>query len=318
MTSDNKKQYNCSYITNIPWLTVSITLLNFASLGHFLINLRHSHPFMELLYVQAGKLCVQLPDSEFFLEKGDLLYLNAQVPHIITPASEEQVETYNMSFLLTLTEPTERVPPEWIEDERLLLKAFFNHDYLTARDLYGCGEELARILASIDSHRRGELIRVRGCISNFIMAALQSFSKISPNPSYEETLTGDLSYNATKLLFYIQEHFTEGLTLSSVAEALHYSTRQCQRIIQETMNVSFSSLLLELQLSYAKALLSSTDASLESVSEAAGFPSSRSLYRYFKEQEGLSPQQYRKNLQSHTGFPPNKGNLAPGPSAALP
>lgn len=303
MTSDNKKQYNCSYITNIPWLTASITLLNFASLGHFLINLKHSHPFMELLYIKAGRICVRLSDTEFFLGPGELLYLNSQVPHIITPASEEQVETYNISFLLTLTEPTERVPPEWIEDERLLLRAFLNHDYLTARDSCGCGEELARILDSIDSHRRGELIRVRGCISNFIMASLQAFSKISPNPSYEQTLTGDLSYNATKILFYIREHFTEGLTLSSVAEALHYSTRQCQRIIQETMNVSFSSLLLELQLSYAKALLSSTDASLESISEAAGLTSSRSLYRYFKEQEGISPQQYRKNLRSQADSP---------------
>ena len=137
-------------------------------------------------------------------------------------------------------------------------------------------------------------MRVRNHISNLFIGALQSFTRLSPDPRYHETISGEYSYNATKILLYLHEHFTEGLTLASVADALHYSPRQCQRLIQESMGISFSELLQDLQLSYAKTLLRTTDESLETVSERSGFSSSRNFYHHFKQHESISTSQYRK------------------------
>lgn len=302
MEQNQRTQYACSYISNISWLTADITLLSFAPLGDFLIDLPHTHPFMELHYVQSGKILVQLSDRQFALEKGQLLFLNAHVPHAVTNASDELPVIYNLSFFLRKSEPTEKVPAEWIKDERQLIRPLFKNNYLTAHDSSGCKAEVQQIIRHIDTHRRGDFVRVRSYISNFIMAALQSFTRTTPDPRYSETLNGSNSFSATKILFYIRDHFTEGLTLASVADAVHYSPRQCQRIIQETMGVSFSELLQELQLSYAKTLLVSTNDSLEAISAAAGFNGSRSLYRYFKLQEGISPAQYRKSFAKSPDF----------------
>jgi AraC-like DNA-binding protein len=284
----------CSYIFHFSWLTANCTVLHFAPLGNFMLNLEHSHSFMELLYVDSGNVRLEVKGEEFHLKSMDLFYLNANVPHIVTPESDNPVTTYNVSFLLTPRKPTEAFPQEWFEDEQLLVNTFFQNSYLMTHDLYGCQENLQQLLKSMESQRRGEAVKVTNHLSNFMMAALQAFAKLPPNPLFKKTLETELSNKAVTILNYIREHFTEDISLTSVARALHYSPRQCQRIIQEHLGISFSSFLLDLQLSYVKTLLHSSDASLEIISELAGFKSSRSLYRQFKEQEGISPQQYRQ------------------------
>jgi len=300
MSKNNTDRYFCSFILNIPWLTANITVLNFAPLGDFLMNLEHSHFFMELLYIRFGSVKIQVGEKEFHLKEKDLFYLNSRVPHTISATTDQPVSTYNVSFLTTKCSPTEKMPVEWIEDEELLVNSLFKNDYLYTQDIYGCSDDLDQILYSMESRRRGEFVKVKNYLSNFIMSALQAFTKFAPHPRFDETLDSDLSFSAIKTLYYIREHFTEGISLSSVAEALHYSPRQCQRIIHEVMGVSFSSLLLDFQLSYAKMLLCSSDSTtLEKISELAGFSSSRSFYRHFKEQEGISPQKYRQNMSEH-------------------
>ena len=78
--------YLCSYVTEFSWLTADISILNFASMGDFLINLPHEHPFRELLYLESGTLQVQICGDTFEMQKGDLLYINSQIPHIVSSA----------------------------------------------------------------------------------------------------------------------------------------------------------------------------------------------------------------------------------------
>ena len=297
MENSSRVRYHCSYVTEIPWLTVSFSILNFAAMGEFLIDLPHAHPFRELLYLESGELNVRIAGDSIIMKKGDLLYVNSQVSHSITATSADTPVTYNASFLLSERASAEKVPQEWIEDERRLVRPLFTRDYLDAHDTNACGEQIDWIKDSIDLHRRGDFVRVKSHISNLLIGALQSFTKIPPDPRYDETVTGEHSYTASAVLLYLHEHFTEGLSLSSVAEALHYSPRQCQRLIQDSMGVSFSELLTELQLSYAKNLLVSTNDNMETISMQAGFSSSRNFYHNFKLRENISPSEYRKLMR---------------------
>lgn len=294
--------YHCSYISEFSWLTVSFSILNFASMGNFLLDLAHAHPFKELLYVESGEMMIRIGSDNFSIKKGDLLFINSRISHALTPVGSETPVTYNTSFLCSRNDSSEKVPREWIEDERRLVRPLFEKDYFVTRDKNECGKQINAIKDSIDLHRRGDFVRVKNHISNLLVGALQSFSQIPPDPSYAETVTGEHSYNASAILLYLHEHFTEGLSLASVAEALHYSPRQCQRLIQESMGVSFSELLTELQLSFAKDLLVSTNESMESISMRSGFSSSRNFYHNFKLRENMSPSEYRKMMRrkNHT------------------
>ncbi len=290
-------KYLCSYVSELSWLTATISILNFASMGDFLVNLPHQHPFRELLYLESGTLQIQVGGDSFDMKKGDLLYINSQIPHIITSPGNETPVTYNTSFLLSNYTSPEKVPSEWIADEERLIRPLLEKEYLYAHDTNNCGEQIQSIKDTIALHRRGDFVRVRNHISNLLIGALQSFTPTSPDPHYSETISGNYSYNSSKILMYLHEHFTEGLTLASVAGALHYSPRQCQRLIQESMGISFSELLQDLQLSYAKTLLCTTDESLEKISEQSGFSSARNFYHHFKQRESISPSQYRKLYQ---------------------
>ncbi len=92
----------------------------------------------------------------------------------------------------------------------------------------------------------------------------------------------------------VNTRYTERITLSTVAEALHLSTKQTARIICKRYRATLSELLTEKRLQVAAALLRDGD---RSVSDIASFLFGRSenyFYRLFRAKYGLSPLAYRK------------------------
>ena len=105
--------------------------------------------------------------------------------------------------------------------------------------------------------------------------------------------------NTMQLVFYLRNHYTEGITLDDAANALNYSPRQLQRLMQDYLGVGFTEFLLAHQIQHAKELLLSSDASLEEIAEQAGFKSSKALSQQFKAFTGTTPFMFRKNARQH-------------------
>lgn len=88
---------------------------------------------------------------------------------------------------------------------------------------------------------------------------------------------------------YLNQHFTEELSLSQLACALGYSKYHISHIFREKFGCSYNDYLRRLRAEYAMGLLTHSELSVTEVCFASGFSSLRSFYRAFHEIYGASP-----------------------------
>jgi len=99
-------------------------------------------------------------------------------------------------------------------------------------------------------------------------------------------------------LDYVDFHFSEPITLASVAHS--FSVSECYlsaRFTKET-NMNFITYVNKVRVDYACVLLEKFQMPIQKVAELSGFASSSYFTRVFKHQIGMSPSQYRKQKHS--------------------
>lgn len=98
-----------------------------------------------------------------------------------------------------------------------------------------------------------------------------------------------------ELIPYIQAHFSDSsVSLSTLAEHFHVSDAYLSRLIHKQCGKSFSDLLLELRMEYAKTLLEDKHTRMiYEVATLVGYSSQHYFCRMFKEYTGASPTDYR-------------------------
>ncbi len=102
------------------------------------------------------------------------------------------------------------------------------------------------------------------------------------------------SRQITAVCDYVKEHYRENLSLTSLSEALGYSSKYLSRLFKETMSWNLSDYIQYVRIEKAKELLLQTQLSVEEIQDQVGIPSRTTFIRVFKKFEGLPPGQYRK------------------------
>lgn len=100
--------------------------------------------------------------------------------------------------------------------------------------------------------------------------------------------------NFEKLINYMNTHFSEKLTLKSLAAAYDMNPNYCCSLFSKYLGKTFSQYLTELRISEAQHLLKSTTSSLEEVALLVGFSDYFYFSKVFKKQCTYSPKVYRR------------------------
>ena len=103
-----------------------------------------------------------------------------------------------------------------------------------------------------------------------------------------------------QMLRYMDEHYTEHLTLEKMAIELGYHKDYLSRVFNETIEMGFSKYLNTMRLRYAVQLIRTTDQSLEEIADLSGFGNPHSFYDFFKENYHCTPGAYRKRIGTRT------------------
>lgn len=82
-----------------------------------------------------------------------------------------------------------------------------------------------------------------------------------------------------------------------MADLLHLSVGQTQRIIAKLYSQTFRERILLLRMNKAKNLLTDTNKSIEEISVATGYKTVHNFYSAFRVYNGKTPKQYRKNAR---------------------
>jgi len=88
------------------------------------------------------------------------------------------------------------------------------------------------------------------------------------------------------------------LSTAQLASACHYSESQFNRVFRAIMGSSPRRYMLRHRLETARDLLARTDLPLSEIAVRVGFYDASNFGKHFREQEGLTPRQYRIKLRS--------------------
>lgn len=99
-----------------------------------------------------------------------------------------------------------------------------------------------------------------------------------------------------EILSYISKNY-KSVSLRELEKEFHYSRRQLMRIIKNLTGENFTSLVRQMKLDQAKLLLTETSFSIEKITQECGYDNPGSFSRLFREEYGVSPGEYRKNMK---------------------
>ena len=95
---------------------------------------------------------------------------------------------------------------------------------------------------------------------------------------------------------YLQEHLSEDVSLSVLAEEFHLSAQYISQMFKNEIGVNFLAYFTNIRMERAKKLLLSSSASIGEISEQLGFGDYRVFTKVFKKAEGVTPSQYRRDF----------------------
>ncbi len=100
-----------------------------------------------------------------------------------------------------------------------------------------------------------------------------------------------------KAIDYINEHYSEPVTLNEVAEHTFVTTFYISRMFKKELGTSFIDYLNDIRIEKAKELLKDVKYKSYEVASLVGIPDPHYFSRLFKKHSGISPSEYRETLQ---------------------
>ena len=97
-----------------------------------------------------------------------------------------------------------------------------------------------------------------------------------------------------RVTHYIDEHYSDGVSLEEVADATGISRYYVSHLFKELMDNTFVGYVNELRLNHAAMLLATTDSPIIEIASKSGFNNLSNFNRAFKMYFGKTPSAYRK------------------------
>ncbi|TWT24237.1 response regulator transcription factor [Planomicrobium sp. CPCC 101110] len=114
---------------------------------------------------------------------------------------------------------------------------------------------------------------------------------------FSHEAAGDQNNNLDKMLNYIEQHYTEPLRLSEIANHFHFNPSYLSTYFSSHHKEGFSEYLNRVRIKKAMELLEHSTVSISSISEMVGYSEHSYFCKVFKKITGMSPGSYRKEYR---------------------
>ena len=255
----------------------------------------HWHDELEAVYVESGETTVSAGRQHYTLRKGQGFFVNADVLHSAQGVRGSHCRYHSMVF-----------------HPRLIgggIDSVFWQAYL--RPLIGSGIRSvaldggqpwqARALECIESawqegarEAPGYEFRVRAALSELVFLLWQHLPKEKAVVS-EKTLRD--SERIKRMLRYVQQNYTEEISVADIAASASISQSECLRCFKSTIGIPPIQYVKRFRVQKAAELLSSTSQKIGDIGAQVGFLDTSYFTRSFREVKGMSPGEYRQQAQ---------------------
>lgn len=244
----------------------------------------HWHHGPELIYSRNQDIELIIDTKKTIIHPGECVLISSGAIHNVIP--KKQIRNQDvMSFTFKGTY-IEKLYPKLRQTKISYMSPSSTDE--NRKDLVECCEKLYTIIKqdSKDYFAVNEvLFHILGLIFNCFV-------------SKESNETQSAKYNHDKMslvLQYVEEHYQEELTVSSIAMKFGYSREYFSRLFKRYADVSFKQYVNEFRLMKASNELYTTDKRIADIAYDNGFADEKSFYALFKKKHKMTPLEYRKS-----------------------
>lgn len=270
-------------ITDINLITFDDRAKNnsfYASCTHSTRNKKiHWHDFYEMHLITSGTVTEYINGQKIEMDSGYIYFLKPYDIHEYY--CEQPITLYKIQFLLDILD----------ED---IQKVFMSNNYrvimkLQEQQLDTFLPLFSKVVEEYNSKNPNNFKMIKhlmNCLAIETMRLNQSLN--------HDTANSDIMVLA---LDYIHKNYTRHITMQQVADFVGLTPNYFCSKFHKEIGQSFKQYLKTLQLNHAATLLRVTDTSISNICSESGIPSLTNFMQSFKEQYGMTPSQYRKQMK---------------------
>ena len=240
----------------------------------------HLHKDLELVYVLEGEVLLSTNNLALSVKQGEFaLILPNQAHSYTTPRfSKAYVVVFSQDFVPEFAKHVngkQGSPLFTVSDEvkDFVIKNLVNANYTTNSSEIAKPEVKLRLSA----------------VFNLVCAEYLSNTNLTVSKKKAVELYSNI-------IEYVSSHFTEEISLDTLAEYLGYEKHYVSRYFNKCFDTNFRTFVNSYRINLAKQLLLIDNAKITDISIQCGFGSIRSFNRTFKELEGKTPSEFLSSL----------------------
>ena len=245
----------------------------------------HWHTEFEIILVRTGRFHLTLNGVPHRLYAGDMAFIGGGVLHGGRPEGKDCVYDCVVFDLSLLSRSIEDPIITGILRDRLAIKPIVS--FTDSRTTW---EAVVRLMDSLKNQQTEA--------DRFICLGVlyEVFGRVIGSGLYGENTEdpGDDIRRWKKLLYYIEEHYPEKITLEMLADVAGLSPKYLCRAFARLTGKTPLAYLNEYRLDCACEMLRNTDETILSIAMSCGFNDQSYFVKHFRQSRGLTPGAYRK------------------------
>lgn len=226
----------------------------------------HFHKNFELIYVLDGKLLLTVNGNTELMEAGDYALILSNQVHSFQ--SEGRSNIWIAIF-------SEQFVPHF---------ANYVEKSEGKRSVFRCEESVHAFVLENLLYAESSITMKKACFYALCDQYLRQIPLTERKSCNDDLIC--------RVLDYVEEHYRENISLTSVADHFGYEYHYLSRILNQGYHIRFSTLVNEYRVDRAIRLLETTDKSITDVALESGFQSIRNFNHVFQSVTGNTPGNY--------------------------
>ncbi len=264
----------------------------------FSMPTRHFHNEYEIYYLVEGERYYFINNQTYHIHKGCLVLIDKYCLH---KTSQVQGTGAHERYLIELKDKPFSNFLNSIGE--LSLEDFFKKyngvvelspsEQLKMEDLFQCIE------SEIKDKKEGYQTLIWSKVAEILICTQRLQSLSSPANNNALMPASAIHKQINVISNYISEHYRDDISLDSISNRFFISKSYLSRKYKEITGLSISEHINIQRIKYSADLLSHSSDSITVVAAMSGYNSITYFEKTFKRYTGLSPRQYRKNIQDY-------------------
>lgn len=241
------------------------------------VHLPRAH---EMIYVDYGRLALNINDKEFHLNPGECIFIPGETPHSFAGEDGAPFDYLNIMFV---GNPPQSLFGKSLKVNRKCLELMEKLKQESIQETPYCREIMASVLTEL--------------LSRFLRQVEFSIPDNLLESANRHQYQSDIVNRALKI---ISAEYSKPLRLKQISQAAGIGESRLAKLLKIGTGDNFSSIMHKQRITAAKHLISESTFSMEEISNAVGYQNTSFFFKIFKRLTGMTPKTYSQSLGEPT------------------